>query len=218
MYIFSDTTLWLLSLSDSPFRPHVHSSVYYFWQFMFILMTTELHFTDGEPQVQKSSAMAIKEPCYLREELESKPGLLIPTPELCAPATHTVPWPKVPSAWLCLLLSPALHTRHLSAPIFPTSLIWVLATPGIFQAHSSPNWTIPSLLYTQIFLIISPPTQSTYFLFMGINIKPAGPIFHREPFQWHLEPSKFKKLESWFSARFIIKGFTINIRIWIPPK
>lgn len=93
-----------------------------------------------------------------------------------------------------------------------------LAASGISQAHSSPNWTLSSLFSAQIFLIISPPTQSTYFLFMGVNIEPAGLIFHREPFQWHPEPSKFKEQESWFSAHFIIKGFTINIRIWIPPK
>lgn len=124
----------------------------------------------------------------------------------------------VPTGLPSLLPPLVLHTHCPLVLLFPTSLTQVPAAPGISRAHSSPNWTISSLLSTQIFLIISPPTQSTYFLFMAVNIKPARLIFHGEPFQRHLEPSKFKEQESWFSACFIIKGFTINIRIWIPPK
>lgn len=169
---------------------------------------------------------AIKEPCYLREEWDSKLGCGIPNwgswfSQLSSRSagTHMLPWPRgtdleAPS---CCLQTPCPHPQS-SSPKLSHISAWGLAASGISQVHSSPNQTISSLLSTQIFLIISPPTQSTYFLFMGVNIKPAGLIFHREPFQQHLEPSKFKEQEGWFSARFIIKGFTINIRIWIPPK
>lgn len=193
---------------------------------MSILWNIQLHFADEEAEVQKSSMRAIEEPCYLREEADCKPGCAIPIqglwfPQLSSECSHShvavaqrYPSRGPPS---CCLQMPCPHPQ---SPCPSPSYIsaWGLAASGISHVHSSPNWTIASLLSTQIFLIISPPTQSTYFLFMGVNIKPAGLIFHREPFQQHLEPSKFKEQESWFSARFIIKGFTINIRIWIPPK
>lgn len=162
-------------------------------------MKCQIHFVDKEPELQKCPTRATREPCYLREEWGSKAGLVIPTAKPYA-CSHSMccHGPKVPfsrPSFLAVSRHPA-HTHSLPSPNLSHISPQGLAASGISQVHSSPNWTISSLLSTQIFLIISPPTQSTYFLFMGVNIKPAGLIFHREPFQQHLEPSKFKEQES----------------------